>query len=60
MRKSIYEWAVEYCGDPESHIKRGEIILSLLLKNGLMPRHKVLDLGCGALSQGKPLIEYLD
>jgi cyclopropane fatty-acyl-phospholipid synthase-like methyltransferase len=59
MRKSVYEWAVEYCGDPASHTKRGEVILDFLRKEGLKPHHRVLDVGCGALSQGKELIEYL-
>lgn len=60
MRKSIWEWAVEYCGDPQSHFERGKVILEFLKREGLRPEHRVLDVGCGALSQGKPLIEYLD
>lgn len=58
-KKTIYEWAVEYCGDPASHVTRGSEILSYLIEQGLKPHHKVLDLGCGALSQGVPLIRYL-
>lgn len=60
MRKSIWEWAVEYCGDPESHFERGEVILEMLKTEGLTPKHRVLDVGCGALSQGLPLIKYLE
>lgn len=60
MRKSIFEWAVEYCGDPGSHTRRGEVLLEFLQEKGLRPNHRVLDLGCGALSQGKALINYLD
>lgn len=59
-RKSIYEWAVEYCGDPASHVTRGTEIASIMIELGLRPEHKVLDLGCGALSQGVPLIRYLN
>lgn len=59
-RRGIYQWAVEYCGDPASHQKRGDIIVDFLRREGLEPHHKVLDVGCGALSQGKPLIEFLD
>ena len=60
MRKSIMEWAVEYVGDPSSFSSRGQLCLQFLQENGLQPGDKVLDLGCGALSQGIPLIRYLD
>lgn len=58
--KSIYEWAQAYCGDPESHISRGKLILEFLKEEGLQSDHRVLDAGSGALSQGEPLINYLD
>lgn len=60
MSKTIYQWAVDYCGDPKSHEARGATILQFLIENGLKPDSHVLDLGCGALSQGTPLIRYLD
>ncbi len=59
-RKTIYQWAVEYCGDPASHVTRGDLISEFLVEEGLRPEHKLLDVGCGALSQGVPLINYLD
>ena len=59
-RKSIYEWAVEYCGDPASHVTRGNMLTEVLCEQGLKPHHQVLDLGCGALSTGVPLIRYLN
>lgn len=60
MRRTIQEWAKEYVGDPNSFHTRGALCLDFLKENGLEPHHKVLDLGCGNLSQGKPLIEYLN
>lgn len=59
-RKSIYEHAVAYCGDPSSHMQRGELMLQFLQEEGLEPTHKVLDVGCGALSQGEPLLHFLE
>lgn len=60
MNKSIYQWAKEYCGDPGSHYTRGQLILEFLKEEGLQTDNRVLDVGCGALSQGKALIEWLD
>lgn len=59
-RRSIYEWATIYCGDPASHVTRGVEIRSFLVEEGLRPHHRVLDIGCGALSQGGTLMTYLD
>jgi SAM-dependent methyltransferase len=59
-RKSIYEWAVEYCGDPASHSLRGLMIRDFLIEQGMTADSRVLDIGCGALSQGAALISYLN
>ena len=38
----------------------GSVQLELLLENGLEPSDHVLDIGCGALVAGKPLLEFLE
>jgi Methyltransferase domain len=38
----------------------GQLQLQFLQQNGLLPDHKLLDVGCGALRCGIPIIEYLD
>jgi SAM-dependent methyltransferase len=38
----------------------GQLQLQFLQQNGLRPGHKLLDIGCGALRCGIPIIEYLD
>lgn len=58
--KSLYEYAKDFCGDPTSHERRGAIILDFLKEEGLATHDRVLNLGCGALSEGKPLIEFLN
>ena len=59
-RKSMFDWAIEYVGDPASFHARGDLCLRFLRSNGMKEHHRVLDLGCGALSQGIPLIRYLN
>lgn len=59
-RRSVFEWAKAYTGDPESHETRGAEITRFLIEAGLEPHHRVLDVGCGSLSQGMPLIRYLE
>jgi cyclopropane fatty-acyl-phospholipid synthase-like methyltransferase len=34
--------------------------IEFLLKQGLLPHHRLLDFGCGTLRGGIPLIEYLN
>ncbi len=58
--KTLLDWAKEFCGEPSSHVSRGELIVERMRELGLRPEHKVLDIGCGALSQGSPLIRYLN
>jgi SAM-dependent methyltransferase len=38
----------------------GTLQFKFLLKQGLLPSHKVVDIGCGALRCGIPIIRYLD
>jgi SAM-dependent methyltransferase len=38
----------------------GRLQLQFLQQNGLLPDHRLLDIGCGALRCGIPIIEYLD
>ena len=47
--------------DPRKHwLKVGEMQFSYLLKHGLRPDHRILDIGCGNLRAGWRLIQYLD
>jgi cyclopropane fatty-acyl-phospholipid synthase-like methyltransferase len=38
----------------------GALQLEFLLQQGLLPGHKLVDIGCGALRCGIPIIRYLD
>jgi len=38
----------------------GKIQLDLLIKEGLKPEHKLLEIGCGCFRAGRYFIEYLD
>ena len=57
--ESIIQSARAYCGDPASHHRRGEIILGFLQELGLETHHRVLNIGCGTLSEGTPIIRKL-
>lgn len=57
--RSLWDWALDYVGDPQSWVARGEMITCMLQDNGLEPNHNLLDIGCGNLSEGAPLIRYL-
>ena len=54
--------------DPEWHRKAvgglwetvGQLQFDLLLREGLEPRHRLLDIGCGSLRGGVHFIRYLD
>jgi len=47
--------------DSRKHwLKVGEMQFSYLLKHGLRPDHRILDIGCGNLRAGWRLIQYLD
>ncbi len=58
--RSTWDWSLEYVGDPLSWAERGEMFLTLLRDEGLKPHHRVLELGCGNLSAGVPLIRFLN
>jgi cyclopropane fatty-acyl-phospholipid synthase-like methyltransferase len=49
-----------YVGNPKHYDLIGKIVFDLLLKYGLKPEHKLLDIGCGSLRIGKLIINYLD
>jgi SAM-dependent methyltransferase len=40
--------------------KRGRRQLNFLVANGLLPRHRMLDIGCGNLRAGRRFISYLE
>ena len=44
----------------ELDAKAGEFQIKFLCQMGLQPDHKVLDLGCGTLRGGIPIIQYLN
>lgn len=60
LPEPIIDSARKFCGDPTSHVKRGKLIRGFLNELGLQRQHRVLNVGCGALSEGAPLIEFLD
>jgi cyclopropane fatty-acyl-phospholipid synthase-like methyltransferase len=45
-----------YVGNPKHYDLIGKIVFDLLLKYGLKPEHKLLDIGCGSLRIGKLII----
>lgn len=49
-----------FVGNPDNYDKIGKIVFNLLLKYGLKPEHKLLDIGCGSLRVGKFIINYLN
>src|SRR5687767_8651909 len=50
-----------FLGGPRKDFERlGRHMFVLLVKEGLLPRHKVLDIGCGSLRAGYWLIHFLD
>lgn len=57
---TIFDWAKSYTGDPDSFESRGMQILGFLREEGLQPVHRLLDIGCGCLSQGIPIIRLLE
>jgi len=59
-RRSFWEWSLQYVGDPNSWDARGEVIVSMMLENGLKSSDNVLDIGCGNLNTGAPLLKFLD
>lgn len=53
--------AQAYVGNgTDAYFMAGICQLELLKRNGLKPHHNVLEIGCGALVAGRPLIQYLD
>lgn len=47
-------------GRPEAYAFKQQFQMSFLQAHGLLPRHSLLDYGCGVLRGGIPLIRYLD
>ena len=50
-----------YVGNANADFHMAGILeLELLKRNALRPSHHVLEIGCGALVGGRPIIQYLD
>lgn len=49
-----------YVGPPQKYELMGSMQKDLLLKVGLLPKHKLLDIGCGSLRAGLHFIPYLN
>ena len=63
MAVEVDAWthAQAYVGNAnEAYHMAGICQLELLKRNGLKPHHSVLEIGCGALVAGRPLIQYLE
>ena len=57
----LWTHAQAYVGNAnEAYQMAGICQLELLKRNGLKPHHSVLEIGCGALVAGRPLIQFLD
>ena len=59
-RRTTWEWATSYVGDPGSWAKRGSLIHDFLTEAGMNPGSNVLNIGCGNLSEGAPIIRTLE
>jgi len=59
-RRTVWEWATSYVGDPGSWSKRGSLIHDFLIEAGMTAQSKVLNIGCGNLSEGAPIIRTLE
>jgi 2-polyprenyl-3-methyl-5-hydroxy-6-metoxy-1,4-benzoquinol methylase len=55
-RKSL-EWSMGFPGQFDEHRR---FQMHFLREQGLMPHHKLLEIGCGPLTGGLPAIDYLD
>jgi len=52
---------VVFLGGPaDRFVELGQMQLAVMLEHGLEPRHKVLDIGCGALRAGLWLVKVLE
>ncbi len=49
-----------YVGPPGRYDRMGRLQLETMIRLGLRPHHRLLDIGCGSLRAGKRLIPYLD
>jgi hypothetical protein len=57
---TTFEQAQHYVGNPgENYFTVGRLQLELLKRNGLHPDARVLEIGCGCLVAGRPLMEFL-
>jgi SAM-dependent methyltransferase len=59
-RKSVFEWARIYAGDPTSYEARHHAIFDFLRDDGMQPSSRVLEIGCGPLGLGRHLINWLE
>jgi len=57
----IWEHAQGYVGNANAEYQMAGILqLELLKRNGLRPDHHVLEIGCGALVAGRPIMQFLE
>lgn len=59
-RRSIWDWSKDFVGDPASWDLRGRMIYDFLVECGLTSESRVLNIGCGNLSEGRLLIHHLE
>src|SRR6185312_11871784 len=60
VRRARSQRVPELVGRPEAYAFKQQFQMSFLRAQGLLPRHSLLDYGCGVLRGGLPLIRYLD
>jgi len=58
-RRDAPEWK-SYVGPPEVYERSGTLQFAHLKAAGLLPHHKLIDVGCGSLRAGRHLIAYLE
>jgi hypothetical protein len=57
----IFEEAQYYVGNVgPDYFKVGSLQLELLTRNGLKPFSQVLEIGCGCLAAGRPILQFLE
>lgn len=60
VRRRWSDRVPELVGRPQAYEFKQQFQMSFLLRQGLQPRHALVDYGCGVLRGGIPLIKYLD
>lgn len=58
--KNRHDWVVSGLHDQSHHDNNRRFQIDFLQSQGLSPEHELLEIGCGTLRGGVPIIEYLN